>query len=134
MSLEVKFVPEMTRKEAISKCHGIAYPEVFVQALEALGVIKTKEEEAKSRTYEQGFRDGMKLKNGVESTFAFMGYTMEKLIKIIKEYEERQPTKLFEHESVDGGAIRLETWPEGLVLWVNGKIKYKYWEDTDNQK
>lgn len=40
-------------------------------------------------------------------------------------------TKLFEYEGVDGGMIRLETWPEGLVLWVNGKIKYKFWEDSD---
>jgi hypothetical protein len=32
----------MTRKEAIAKCYGIAYPEAFVQALEALGLIKTE--------------------------------------------------------------------------------------------
>lgn len=26
------------------------------------------------------------------------------------------------------GVIRLEEWPEGLVLWVGGKIVYKSWE------
>jgi hypothetical protein len=35
----------ITRKEAIAKCHGIAYPEAFVQALEALGLIKIEPEE-----------------------------------------------------------------------------------------
>lgn len=26
------------------------------------------------------------------------------------------------------GVIRLEEWPEGLVLWVGGEIKWKSWE------
>lgn len=26
------------------------------------------------------------------------------------------------------GIIRLEEWPEGLVLWVGGEIKFKSWE------
>ncbi len=30
----------MTRKEAIAKCHGMNHPEVFVQALESLGLIE----------------------------------------------------------------------------------------------
>lgn len=30
----------MTRQEAISKCHGMAFPETFIQALEALGLIE----------------------------------------------------------------------------------------------
>jgi len=34
----------MTRKEAVAKCHGIAYPEAFVQALEALGLLHVREE------------------------------------------------------------------------------------------
>jgi hypothetical protein len=44
--------------------------------------------------------------------------------------EEKHVKVLFSSTSIDGGIIRLETWPEGLVLWVNGKIKYKWWEDT----
>lgn len=39
----------ITRKEAISKCHGIAYPEAFVQALEALRLMSFKEEELTDR-------------------------------------------------------------------------------------
>lgn len=54
--------------------------------------------------------------------------------KVIIEPDPPKIIKLFEYEGSFGGTIRLETWPEGLVLWVNGKIKYKYWEDTDNQK
>lgn len=35
---------DFTRAEAIqNKCHGIAYPEAFIQALEAMGLIKFKE-------------------------------------------------------------------------------------------
>ncbi len=38
----------MTRKEAIENCcHGIAYPEAFIQALEALGLIKFDEPKRK---------------------------------------------------------------------------------------
>jgi hypothetical protein len=37
---------DFTREYAIKhKCHGIAYPETLIQALEALGLIKFKEEE-----------------------------------------------------------------------------------------
>lgn len=32
----------------------------------------------------------------------------------------------------DYGDIIIEEWPEGLVVWVGGKIKYTSWED--NQK
>jgi hypothetical protein len=34
---------DFTRDEAIKKCHGISHPECFVQALEAMGLIKFKE-------------------------------------------------------------------------------------------
>lgn len=37
----------MTREEAIKKCHGIMYPHVFIQALEALGLIKFDESKRK---------------------------------------------------------------------------------------
>lgn len=29
------------------------------------------------------------------------------------------------------GTIRLEEWPEGLILWVNGMIRWKSWADKD---
>lgn len=29
------------------------------------------------------------------------------------------------------GVIRMEEWPEGLVLWVDGQIRWKSWEDPD---
>jgi len=34
---------DFTREDAVKKCHGMAYPQVFVQAIEALGLIKFKE-------------------------------------------------------------------------------------------
>lgn len=27
------------------------------------------------------------------------------------------------------GVIRLEKWPEGLVFWVGGEIKWRSWKD-----
>jgi hypothetical protein len=40
--------------------------------------------------------------------------------------------KLFQtlHRQADLGVIRLEEWPEGIVLWIGGEIKYKSWEVT----
>lgn len=37
--------------------------------------------------------------------------------------------KLYEtkHRENDLGVIRLEEWPEGIVLWVGGEIRYKSW-------
>jgi hypothetical protein len=29
------------------------------------------------------------------------------------------------------GVVRLEQWPEGLVLWVGGEVKWQSWEDDD---
>lgn len=31
--------------------------------------------------------------------------------------------------SQEFGTIRLAKWPEGLVLWVNGEIRWRSWED-----
>lgn len=46
-NVKMQFVPEMTRQEAIAKCYGIAHPEAFIQALEAIGLIKFKEKLSK---------------------------------------------------------------------------------------
>ncbi len=27
------------------------------------------------------------------------------------------------------GTVRLEEWPEGLVLWVGGEIRWRSWRD-----
>ncbi len=35
---------------------------------------------------------------------------------------------LFSHWINEYGAIRIEIWPEGLVVWVGGQIRYKSWE------
>ena len=40
--VKMQFTPEMTREEALSKCHG---DKALMQALEALGLIKWKEHE-----------------------------------------------------------------------------------------
>jgi hypothetical protein len=29
------------------------------------------------------------------------------------------------------GVVRLEEWPEGLVLWVGGQIRWRSWGDKD---
>lgn len=34
---------------------------------------------------------------------------------------------LFETRSEKFGVIRLEMWPEGLVLWVGGQLAWRSW-------
>jgi hypothetical protein len=34
-------------------------------------------------------------------------------------------TVLFEERTDAEGTIRLERWPEGLVLWVGGEIRWR---------
>ncbi len=29
------------------------------------------------------------------------------------------------------GVIRMEEWPEGLVLWVGGQARWRSWEDPE---
>lgn len=53
------------------------------------------------------------------------------MLKIKEEEKPKEAIVLFEQRASNGETIRLETWPEGLVLWVNGRIKYKYWEDAN---
>jgi hypothetical protein len=36
--------------------------------------------------------------------------------------------KLLETRTERDGVVRVESWPEGLVLWVGGEIKWKQWE------
>lgn len=83
---EMPTKPTMTRAEAIAKCHGINYPEAFIQALETLGLLK---------------------------------------------FENQKSFTLCSYESDDLGVIRVEKWPEGLVLWVGGKVKWKSWENEE---
>jgi hypothetical protein len=37
---------------------------------------------------------------------------------------------LFETRTDADGVIRVECWPEGLVLWVGGVIRWKQWKPT----
>lgn len=43
-------------------------------------------------------------------------------------FEEKKVANLFETCDTNGAVIRLEEWPEGMVLWRAGKIVYKSWE------
>lgn len=36
--------------------------------------------------------------------------------------------KSFQHAF---GTVRLEEWPEGLVLWVGGQIRWRSWRDPE---
>lgn len=51
---------------------------------------------------------------------------------LIKFEEERKITKTVQMNEDnyfgDFGIIRVETWPEGLVIWVGGEIVYKSWK------
>lgn len=29
------------------------------------------------------------------------------------------------------GIIRLEEWPEGLILWVGGEVRWRSWRDPN---
>lgn len=41
---------------------------------------------------------------------------------------------LFEIRTNDLGVIRLVRWPEGLVLWVDGQIRWKSWADSQSRR
>lgn len=42
----------------------------------------------------------------------------------------KDPETLFSLPTDDLGIVRLARWPEGLVLWVGGKIVWKSWESN----
>lgn len=59
-------------------------------------------------------------------------YVAAGMLEIKEEEKPKEVVVLFETiRDINNGVIRLETWPEGLVLWVNGKIKYTSWEDAN---
>jgi len=29
------------------------------------------------------------------------------------------------------GAVKLQEWPEGIVLWVGGQIRWRSWKDPE---
>lgn len=48
----------------------------------------------------------------------------------VKREADPEAYDLMRYERQDIGVIRIAKWPEGLVLWVNGEIKWKSW-NTD---
>lgn len=42
---------------------------------------------------------------------------------------ENEIQTLYTERTDAEGVIRLERWPEGLVLWVGGEIRWKAWAD-----
>lgn len=54
----------------------------------------------------------------------------EAFLRVFGYAVEPDPVILYQENTLNC-SIRLETWPDGLVLWVNGKVKYKYWEDNN---
>lgn len=43
------------------------------------------------------------------------------------EFKEVKQVLLYSSYLADGSMIRLERWPEGLVLWCGGVIQWKQW-------
>lgn len=50
---------------------------------------------------------------------------------IVKFKAEPEVDVMFNTENALFGIIRVELWPEGLVLWVGGTIVYKSWMVSD---
>lgn len=92
---------QMTREEAIKimKATGASGAEGWIAAFEALGLIKFEEE--------------------------------KKINDIFHTYDGNfnwcNPV-ILQRVSDQHGAIRLEEWPEGLVLWVGGEIRWWSWK------
>lgn len=55
----------------------------------------------------------------------------EKKISSLFEFKDRNCKWTENYDKVDEkyGTIRLEEWPEGLVLWVGGEIRWKSWHE-----
>lgn len=93
---------QMTREEAIKimKATGASGAEGWIAAFEALELIKF-EEEKKINTVFQITNDG--------------------------NFNWADPI-ILKRVSKQHGAIRLEEWPEGLVLWIGGEIHWRSWK------
>lgn len=98
--------PKMTREEAVNKFHDVMYPESF-------GKSTTDFDFTKDRKWAEKAIDA---------------YEALGLIKFEKNKEPLKSISLNKDKFFgDVGAINLERWPEGLVIWVGGKIIYKSW-------
>src|SRR5882762_1285305 len=59
--------------------------------------------------------------------------SVENIVDILEEVgllefeEEKEIVRLCSYDRSDLGVISVEEWPEGLVLWVGGEIKWKSW-------
>ncbi len=64
-------------------------------------------------------------------SFSYMGYSEEKIRELIFNDQKAKSkiTIIFQTNTIKYGTIKLEEWPEGLVLWVGGKIVYKSQEN-----
>lgn len=55
--------------------------------------------------------------------------TALELLGLIKFDDSNKVDVLFQKENVARfGAVRIELWPEGLMLWVGGEIAWKSWK------
>ena len=95
----------MTREEAIKKCNDLGNDNSvsLIKSLEAVGLIKF-EEEKKEKEIIFG------LQKDKSWRVADMSIVLN---KIVEEY----------------GTIRLESWSEGLVLFVGDQIVWRSWEN-----
>lgn len=75
--------------------------------------------------YKTGFTDGAGLKEG--HTLSIFGHDIDIVLLAIQEWDSRQPKLLYSFEN-EGNKLRVEKWPEGHVVWANGKIIWKSWE------
>lgn len=87
----------------------------------------TREEATDKLRYLPAKKDVFYLITQLE-TLGLLKFEEKKEIKKLFEFMDRSCTWANADVAERYGTIRLEEWPEGLVLWVGGEIKWKSWE------
>lgn len=94
---------KMTREEAAKKACVGEYGNTIVTALHNLGLLKFDEPK---KEIDKVFEINKETGDVTDNAYTFGP-------QLINKY----------------GTIRLEEWPEGLVLWVGGEIRWRSWLD-----
>jgi hypothetical protein len=84
-------------------------------------------DEKEVEAYRKGFMEALDIKQN--NFCSIFGVPVHEVLDILQRNKSEFTTLFHKRQYKSYGDVRITEWPEGLTLWIGGKLVWKSWEN-----